>query len=255
MMGQESADALGPVGLPPVGQPLFATTHWSVVLAAGQSADAQASAALEQLCRTYWYPLYAYVRRRGYGHEDAQDFTQGFLAQLLKRKSLERADRSKGRFRSFLLGGMNHFLADEAARQQAKKRGGGQPLIFLDARAAEERYGLEPVDPMDPEKLFQRRWALTLLNTVLERLEAEFREADKAELFQRLRDFLVAGTGEDTYARAGMELGLSSEAVKKAVHRLRRRYYELFREEIARTVADATTVEDELRHLCAVMAD
>jgi len=233
---------------------VFATTHWSVVLAAGQSTDAQASAALEQLCRTYWYPLYAYVRRRGYGPEDAQDLTQGFLLQLLERKSFARADPNRGRFRSFLLGGLGYFLADERARALAQKRGGGQLVFSLDAQEAADRYRREPVDNRSPDKLFDRCWALTLLDQVLARLEREFQEADKADLFRRLRDFLVAGTGEETYAQAATELGMSSEAVKKAVHRLRRRYAELFREEIARTVGDTAAVDDELRHLCAVMA-
>lgn len=233
---------------------IFATTHWSVVLAAGRSADAQASAALEQLCRTYWYPLYAYVRRRGHGHEDAQDCTQGFLLQLLERKSIARADPARGRFRSFLLAGMNYFLSDQRARASAQKRGGGQPLLSFDAQAAAERYRLETVDDRSPDKLFDRCWALTLLDQVLARLEQEFREAGKFVLFQRLRGFLVAGTGEETYAEAATDLGMSSEAVKKAVHRLRHRYSELFREEIAHTVGEATEVEAELRHLCAVMA-
>ena len=234
--------------------PIFATTHWSVVLAAGQSADAQASAALEQLCRTYWYPLYAYVRRRGHGHEDAQDLTQGFLLQLLERKSFARADPNRGRFRSFLLAGLNYFLADEHARATAQKRGGGQPVFSFDAQTAADRYRLEAVDDRSPDKLFDRCWALTLLDQVLARLEQEFHEADKTDLFQRLRGFLVAGAGEETYAQVATELAMSSEAVKKAVHRLRRRYAELFREEIARTVGDAAAVDDELRHLCAVMA-
>ena len=233
---------------------VFATTHWSVVLAAGQSRGAQTSAALEQLCRTYWYPLYAYVRRRGYGHEDAQDLTQGFLLQLLERKSFARVDRSKGRFRSFLLAALNYFLADQRARASAQKRGGGRPILSFDAQAAEQRYRLEPVDDRSPDRLFERSWALALLDTVLARLEQEFREAGKAELFQRLRVFLVAGTGQETYADVGAEVSMTGEAVKKAVHRLRHRYSELFREAIAQTVADPAEVEDEMRYLYAVMA-
>jgi len=233
----------------------FVTTHWSVVLATADPDSPQAAAALERLCRTYWYPLYCYVRRRGYGHEDAQDLTQGFLGQLLERKSFARADASKGRFRSFLLAGLNYFLSDQRDRAAAQKRGGGQPtLSFMDTRDADERYRLEPVDERSPDKLFERRWALTLLDQVLARLEQEFREAGKLELFQRLRVFLVAGEGEESYAGIGGELGMSGEAVKKAVHRMRHRYYELFREEIAHTVADSTEVEEEMRYLCAVMA-
>ncbi len=233
---------------------LFATTHWSVVLAAGQGDAPGAQAALEKLCRTYWYPLYAYVRRRGYGHEDAQDLTQAFLLQLLERQSSARVDRSKGRFRSFLLAGLNYFLADHRDRAHAQKRGGGQPVLSFDAQPAEQRYGLEPVDHLSPDKLFERQWALALLGEVLARMEREFREEGKAELFQRLCVFLVAGTGQETYADVAAAAGLTGEAVKKAVHRLRHRYYELFREEIAHTVADPTEVEAEMRHLCAVMA-
>lgn len=234
---------------------VFATTHWSVVLAAGEENTPQSLASLEQLCRTYWYSLYAYVRRRGYGHEDAQDLTQGFIAQLLARKSFARVDPSRGRFRSFLLAGLNYFLVDERIRAQAQKRGGGQEtLSFVDAQEADARYHLEPVDDSSPDKLFERRWALTLLGQVLARLEQEFCAAGKADLFERLRAHLVATTGEETYAEAAAALGMTREAFKKAVQRLRQRYYELFREEIAHTVADPAAVEDEMRHLCAVMA-
>ena len=232
----------------------FATTHWSVVLAADQSESTQAAQALEQLCCTYWYPLYAYVRRRGHGHEDAQDLTQAFLLQLIEHKSFARIDRGKGRFRSFLLAGLNYFLADVRDHASAQKRGGGQPLLSFDAQAAEQRYRLEPVDDRSPDKLFDRRWALALLDQVLARLEKEFYETGKDGLFLRLRIFLVAGRGEATYAQVATELGLTGEAVKKAVHRMRRRYYALFREEIAQTVADPAEVADEMRYLCAVMA-
>ncbi len=250
MMGRETTGAPGAVA-----QPLFTTTHWSVVLATVDQDSPQAAAALEQLCRTYWYPLYCYARRRGYGHEDAQDLTQGFLLQLLERKSFARVDAGKGRFRSFLLAGLNYFIADQRDRASAEKRGGGRPtLSILDSHTADERYRLEPADDRSPDKLFERRWALTLLDQVLRRLEQEFREAGKDELFDRLRVFLVAGRGEENYADAGAELSLSEEAVKKAVHRLRHRYYELFREEIAHTVAGPAEVEEEMRYLCAVMS-
>jgi len=232
----------------------FATTHWSVVLASADQDSPQAAAALEQLCRTYWYPLYCYIRRRGYGHEDAQDLTQGFLLRWLESKSFARADAGKGRLRSFLLAGLNHFLSDQWDHASAQKRGGGQPLLSLtDTQTADERYRLEPVDERSPEKLFERRWALTLLDQVMARSEQESREAGKAELFQRLRAFLIAGTGEESYAQVGAELGMSREAVKKAVQRLRHRYYELFREAVAHTVADPAEVEEELRYLCAVI--
>ncbi len=231
------------------------TTQWSVVLASAEQDSPQARSALEQLCRIYWYPLYCYVRRRGYTHEDAQDLTQGFLLRWLEHKSFGRADASKGRLRSFLLAGLNHFLSDQWDHASAQKRGGGRPMLSLmDTQAADERYRLDPADDRSPEKLFDRRWALTLLDRVLARAEQEFRDAGKPELFQRLRVFLVAGRGEESYERVGAELGMSREAVKKAAQRMRRRYYELFREEVANTVADPAEVEEELRHLCAVVA-
>ncbi len=233
----------------------FVTTHWSVVLASADTDSPQARAALEQLCRTYWYPLYCYIRRRGYGHEDAQDLTQGFLVRWLESKSFARADASKGRLRSFLLAGLNHFLSDQWDRASAQKRGGGrQTLSFMDTQTADDRYRLERMDERSPERLFERRWALTLLDQVLARAEQEFREAGKGEQFQRLRAFLIAGTGEESYAQVACELGLSREAVKKAVQRMRHRYYELFREEVAHTVADPAQVEEELRYLCGVIA-
>jgi DNA-directed RNA polymerase specialized sigma24 family protein len=233
----------------------FVTTHWSVVLASADQESPQARAALEELCRTYWYPLYCYVRRRGYSHEDAQDLTQGFLLQLLERHSFAHVDASKGRFRSFLLAGLNYFLSDQRERAAAQKRGGGRStLSFVDAQAADERYRLEPVDERSPDKLFERRWALTLLDQVFGRLEHELREAGKAELFQRLRVFLVEGPGEENYAEVGAELGMSGEAVRKAVQRMRQRYHELFRDEIAHTVAGPAQVEEELRYLYAIMA-
>ena len=233
---------------------LFTTTHWSVVLAAGQSDSPQAAQALETLCGTYWFPLYAYVRRRGHGHEDAQDLTQAFLLQLLERQSFARVDRAKGRFRSFLLAGLNYFLADAHDRVSAQKRGGGQSALSFDAQTAEQRYRLETVDDLSPDKLFERQWALALLDQVLARLEKEFCETGKAGLFQQLRVFLVASRGEVSYGEVAAELGLTGEAVKKAVHRMRYRYYALFREAIAQTVADPAEVADEMRYLCAVMA-
>ncbi|HVV72368.1 MAG TPA: sigma-70 family RNA polymerase sigma factor [Verrucomicrobiae bacterium] len=245
----------GPTSEPQTHGGVFATTHWSVVLAAGEENALQSAAALEQLCRVYWYPLYSYVRRRGYGHEDAQDLTQGFMLQLLARKSFARADPSRGRFRSFLLAGLTYYLLDQHHRALAQKRGGGQvTLRFVDGQDADARYRLEPMDDSSPDKLFERRWALALLEQVLARLEQEFCAAGKAGLFERLRAHLVANTGEGTYAEAAAALGMTHEGFKKAVQRMRQRYYELFREEIAHTVADAADVQDEMRHLCAVMA-
>lgn len=222
-------------------------------MAAREQDTAQAAEALEKLCRTYWYPLYAYIRRRGYGHEDAQDLTQGFLLQLLERKSLNRVDQSKGLFRSYLLAGLNYYLIDARIHAAAQKRGGSATLLSLDAQTADQSYALELVDQLSPDKLFERQWALALLNRVLERLEQEFRDAGKAELFERLRLFLVAGAAEETYADAAAVLGMTGGAVKKAVHRMRNRYQELFREEVAQTVAGPAEVEGEMGHLCAVL--
>jgi DNA-directed RNA polymerase specialized sigma24 family protein len=234
---------------------IFATTHWSVVLAAGGNDSPQARQALERLCRTYWYPLYAHVRRRGYGHEEAQDLTQGFLLQLLERDSFARVERGRGRFRSFLLAALNYYLADQHDYATAMKRGAGQVAISFDAQAAQERYRLEPADNDSPDRLYERRWALTLLDQVLRRLEEEFQQADKSTLFQRLQVFLVAGRGEASYPQAAEDLGMSVDAVQKAAQRLRHRYYDLFREEIAHTVADPSEVEEELRYLCDLIAE
>jgi RNA polymerase sigma factor (sigma-70 family) len=233
----------------------FATTHWSVVLAAGQRDSPLAVAALEKLCQLYWYPLYAFIRRHGYGPEDAQDLTQAFLLHLFQRNPFSGLEQSKGRFRSFLLAALNHFLADQRDRARAEKRGGGRPTMSFDALDAEARYHLEPADQRTPEKLFERHWALTLLTQVLARLEQEFKEVDKARVFGRLRDYLVDGGGNETYAEAAAELDMTEEAVKKAVQRLRHRYCDLFREEIAQTLADPNEVEDELRYLCGVIVD
>ncbi len=232
---------------------IFVTTHWSVVLAAGQSADAQASAALEQLCRTYWYPLYAYVRREGHNPTDAQDLTQEFFARLLARNSLAHVGPQKGKFRSFLLAALRHSLSDQRDRARALKRGGGAEVFSLDAQEAEERYRFEPVDRLDAEKIYERRWAMTLLEQAQQRLREELAAAGKAELFERLRSF-VAGDSEISCGEVAAELGLSESAVKSAVHRLRERYRELVREEIAHTVADQTEIDAELRYLITVMS-
>ena len=231
----------------------FATTHWSVVLAAGQSTDAQASEALEQLCRTYWYPLYAYVRREGSSAADAQDLTQEFFARLLEKHYLAQAAPQKGKFRSFLLAALRHFLSDQRDRARAVKRGGGADCLSLDAQSAEERYRTEPVDRMDAEKIYERRWAMTLLEQALARLRDENVAAGKTELFERLRDF-VAGESDVSCGEAAAQLALTESAVKSALHRLRQRYRELVREEIAHTVADPAEIDTELRHLIAVMS-
>ncbi len=235
-------------------QPVFATTRWTVVLAAGQSDTTQAQAALENLCRTYWYPLYAYVRRCGHSPPDAQDLTQEFFARLLERRWVERADRQKGKFRSFLLASLNHFLADEWDRARAQKRGGGAPLIPLQLDTAETRYGHEPADPVTPEQNFERRWALALLEEVLRRLAEEYRQDGRAELFAALNPCLVGDRAAQPYADLAVKLGVSEGTVKSAVHRLRQRYRQLLHEEIAHTVTGPGEVEEELRHLFSVLA-
>lgn len=233
---------------------LFRTTHWSVVLAAGRSESPQAAQALETLCRTYWYPLYAYVRRQGCSPEDAQDLTQAFFARLLEKNYVGQVGQQKGKFRSFLLAALRHFLSDQRDRARTVKRGGGAAHISLDAQDAEERYRLEPVDRMDAERIFERRWAMTLLEKALSRLRDESAEVGKITTFERLKDF-VAGENELSCDELAARMGLTESAVKSAVHRLRERYRELVREEIGQTVADPGGIDAEIRHLIAVISE
>jgi len=233
---------------------VFATTHWSVVLAARGSDLPEAAAALEELCRAYWYPLYAYVRRKGHGPHDAQDLTQEFFARLLKKNYVAQADRERGRFRTYLLAALTHFLADEWDKARRLKRGGDREIISFDAASAEERYQVEPIDQLDAAKLFERRWVTTLFDKVLVRLEEEFRDSGKGELFDGLKISLLAEDSGLSYAEVGGRLSLTETAANQAVHRMRRRYRELFREEIAQTVAGPGEVEDELKHLFAVLS-
>ena len=247
--------AAGPDDAPqPAPAGVFATTHWSVVLAARDTASPGANAALAELCRIYWYPLYAFVRRQGHGLHDAQDLTQAFFARLLEKNYVAQADRERGRFRTYLLAALNHFLADEWDKARRLKRGGGWQMVSFDAATAEERYRLEPIDQLDAAKLYERRWVTTLFDQVLARLEQEFRNSGKGRLFEGLRSSLLAEDSRSTYAQLGAQLGLTEDAVKQAVHRMRRRYRELFREEIAQTVAGPGDVEDELRHMFAVLS-
>lgn len=231
---------------------VFLTTHWSVVLTAAERNDPQGSAAMEQLCRTYWYPLYAYVRHEGRSPAEAEDLTQGFFAHLLARDFLARVGPQRGKFRSFLLAALRRFLCDQWDRARAVKRGGGAEVLSLDAQEAEDRYRMEPVERLDPEKLYERRWVLTLLEQALTRLRDESAAAGKAELFQRLRSF-VAGENELACADVAAEMGLSESATKAALHRLRERYREILRDEIARTVASPAEIEGEIRYLIAVL--
>lgn len=239
---------------PPEAAGQFATTHWSVVRAAGEPGSSQADAALEKLCRTYWYPLYAYIRRRGYSEHDAQDLAQEFFARLLEKNYPGQADPRKGKFRSFLLLTLNHFLSDERARACAQKRGGGQAVMSLDAQAAEGRYRLEPVDEATPEKTFERRWAQAVLEQAVARLRQEYTASGKGRLFDVLQHFQPGEQPTLSYAEAAAQLGASEGAVKTLIHRLRQRHQQLVREEIAHTVATAAEVDEELRHLILVIA-
>jgi RNA polymerase sigma-70 factor (ECF subfamily) len=220
-----------------------------VVRAAGQGSTTHACAALGKLCQIYWYPLYAYVRRRGHSPEDAQDLTQEFFARLLENQLLASADPQLGRFRSYLLTTLNHFLANEWKKTQAQKRGGGSQTLSLDWAAAEQRYDLEPADNSAPDKIFEKQWALTLLGEVLNRLEREYQSAGKQALFAALKQTLMGVRESLPYAELARALGLSEGAVKVAVHRLRKRYRELVRDEIAGTLDQPADIESEMRHL------
>lgn len=230
----------------------FVTTQWSVVLDAAQPGAAQ-SAALEELCRAYWYPIYAHVRRSGHGVEDARDLTQEFFARLLERQDVARVRREKGRFRSFLLVALQHFLASEWRRANAQKRGGRLEFVSLDEVMAEKRYAAEPAQDCDAATLFDRRWALTLLEQVLAQMRREYEQAGKGEQFSQLKG-LLSGDGVPPYAELGARIGLSEGATKVAAHRLRQRYLALLSETIAQTVANPAEVEDELRYLVKVLS-
>jgi len=230
----------------------FATTHWSVVLTAqGESSAAQE--ALEKLCRTYWRPIYGFVRRQGVGTEDAKDLTQGFFALLLERRDLDAVRKEKGRLRSYLLTSLNHFLASEQRRAMAIKRGKGQRLVPLEELSAIEGIEMEPADHLSPDRLYERRWASTLMEQVLRRLKDEYRTADNAELFDLLKQLLPDEPGAPSRSEIAARLGMTENAVRQAFHRFRHRYQVLLREEISHTVAIASDIEDELRHLIAVL--
>jgi len=232
----------------------FAPTHWSVVVAARGSDSTPARAALEKLCRTYWPPIYAFVRRQGHSPHDAQDLTQEFFARLLSKNYLADVDRSKGRFRSFLLASLKHFLANEWDKHRAQKRGGGQMLIPIDVTNVETSCGFEPADNSSADKIFERRWALTLLDQVLKQLRREYARDGKEALFEQLKPTLTEASRTVRYAEIAERIGSSEGAIKVAVHRLRQRYRELLRAEIAETVASASEVEDEIRNLFTALA-
>lgn len=233
----------------------FNTTHWSVVLAATRPGSPQAATALEALCRTYWYPIYAYLRRQGHPPDVAEDFTQEYFARLLTRNHLSVVQPERGRFRSFLLASLRNFLVDQHRHASAAKRAGGRFAISLEQARAEERFRLEPAHELTPEKLYEREWARTLLDRARSCLCEEYAAAGMANLYQALQDFPLAGKSERSFQQAAAELGMTVPALKSAVHRLRARYRELVREEVAHTVADPAELKEEVRHLIAVLSD
>jgi RNA polymerase sigma-70 factor (ECF subfamily) len=233
------------------GSSQFPTTRWTLVVAAGDPDRKDAHSALVSLCENYWYPLYAYLRRRGYQADSAQDLTQEFFIRVLSGRYLDRADPEKGRFRAFLLTSLKYFVADEEDRNRALKRGGGA-VLPLEFSVGEERYQHEPAHDETPERIFERRWALSVLDRVVERLRSEFVQHGRPEHFDRLKIFLL-GQSDAPYAALAREMNTSEGALKVAIHRLRKRYRELFRQEIADTVADPAEVESELRYLATVL--
>jgi RNA polymerase sigma factor (sigma-70 family) len=232
----------------------FLTTRWSVVLAAGAEGASVAAEAMQQLCRVYWYPLYAFVRRCGNSPDDAQDLTQEFFALLLKRSDLAGVRREKGRFRSFLLASAKHFLSNERKKARRLKRGGGRHIISIDSCSAEHRYACEPSHDLTPEQLFERRWVMTLLDNTLDQLRGEFIKAGKAAVFERLSVFLTGDENGPRYGDVGADLGLTEASVKMAVSRLRRRYRQILRTQIGQTVAGEEDIKAEIQHLFTVLA-
>jgi RNA polymerase sigma-70 factor (ECF subfamily) len=234
---------------------LFLTTHWSVVLAAQDKSSPESAAALEVLCRAYWYPLYAFVRQQGHSASDAQDLTQEFFARLLAKEYLQAANREKGRFRTFLRVALRRFLANEWDRARRLKRGGGHTPLSLDTTAAEHRYQAEGDDALPPDRLYERRWARALLEQALARLRAEYTAAGKTAEFEHLKEALAAERGAIAYHDLAAALNLTEGAARVAVHRLRKRFREVFRATVAETVSAPEEVEDELRHLVGLLGE
>lgn len=234
------------------GPPQFATTRWSLVVSAGQRSNVAARKALADLCSGYWYPLYAFVRRRGDSPHEAEDLIQDFFADLLERRAIAVADPNRGRFRSFLLASLEHFWSHRRDRASAKKRGGGRRPISLDFSAGEKRLSAEPIDRWTPERLYDRIWAMSLLERVLDQLEAEYRSEGKQPLFAALKPFLTLAdpSGREVIAD---HLQMSPSTVRVAIHRLRRRYRDLLKEEIGLTVAESGDTQDEIDHLLAAL--
>ena len=232
---------------------LFPATRWSVVLAATAGHSPESARAMECLCRAYWYPLYAYVRRSGQSPHDAQDLTQEFFARLLEHHWLETADRERGRLRTFLIVALKHFLHKEWRRASAQKRGGGRTPVELDTACAESQYAVDATAQLDPDAAYDRQWALTLLDITLKRLEAEFASANRTGDFTVLKGCLLAAPGTMDYADVVARLGLQPGAARVAVHRLRKRFREIYREEISQTLAEGADLNAELRHLAAAL--
>ncbi len=228
---------------------IFATTHWTVVLEAGKRHTSQSDRALEELCRAYWFPLYAYVRRRGHNREDAEDLTQAFFARFLAKNYLEGLSAERGRFRAFLLASLKHFLINDWKKSQRQKRGGGQAPLSLDWQTADTKFQVAGANEPSPDRAFDREWAVALLAKVIENLQRECDTEGKAKLFEQLKVFLTAGKGELSHAEAAQRLGMDETAVRVAVHRLRKRYRKLLRDEIAQTLANAADVDEEMRAL------
>ncbi len=233
----------------------FPSTQWSLVLIAGQGSSEESRQALAKLCRLYWYPLYAFVRREGYDPDEAQDLTQAFFTRLLEKKYLKDYQRERGRFRSFLLTALKHFLSNERDRSHAQKRGGGASLLSLDAvmEAGERRYSLEPRSDLTPERIFERQWALTVLDQVFLRLRGESDESGKKQQFELMKPFLVGAEDRIPYKDLASELNTTEGGLKVAIHRLRRRFREILRDEISQTVVHAGEVQEEIRYLISVL--
>ena len=238
----------------PAPRDYFVTTRWTMVLSAGRRSSPQSDRALADLCQTYWYPLYAYVRRQGHSMEDAEDLTQAFFARFLEKNYLEGLSSERGRFRAFLLASLKHFLANEWDKATRQKRGGGARHLSLDWQSAGERYHFDPPDHASPDRLFDREWALALLERVIRRLRDECVADGKENLFEQAKGYLMVGQAAIPYAQAALELGMDEGAVRVAVHRLRRRYRQILRDEIAQTLSDPGGVDEELRSLQAALA-
>jgi RNA polymerase sigma factor (sigma-70 family) len=238
----------------PIGTSRFATTHWSIVLAAGDSTSPQHREALSTLCQKYWFPLYAFLRRRGYDTHQAEDSTQAFFALMLEKHYLRRVEPVPGKFRSFLLTAMKHFLANEYDRAHAQKRGGNRTILSLDFETAEDKYTHEPASDLSPEKLFEKSWALTVLERTMDQLEAELASKGKQALFEHLRGYLAVDANAIPYGEVATKLGMTEGTARVATHRLRKRCRELLRDEIAQTVASEDQIDDEIRGLFAALS-